>query len=742
MPIVPPSLDDRSYDDLVRDALARLPAHAPEYAHPVAGDPGRTLIELFAWLTDTLLYRANLVPERQRLVFLSLLGLPLRAARAASGLVSIQPVQPTNTPFLLAEGASVTGAEAFETRAPLLVLPMEGRVYVKRPITPGTEGVSQELVDELAELYGLEGKAPRPYASEPRYLGRAEKIDVVADTLDRSLWFAMLAPSAAAVAGVRAAFEAGLTVDGRDIPLEVSVGLVPSEQIPDTFSPEFLRTIGERRGTTLSWELSVRSEATGQVVMQRVTPSADATYGLATRGTVTLPLPRGVVLEAPTNDVRLSVNSGVGDVPPRMDDPKVAARLVCWVRMRVAAEATSLGVDWAGTNATPVEHRRTVRARVFGVSDGSADQIASLAATQIDAASLSVEVEEEGLGYRAWTLTDAIEAAGRDDGVFMIDAEAGLVRFGDGLRGRVPARGARFKASFRYGGGVAGNLPAGSLTAASGSTSPVYAGKLAVVQAVDTAGGVDAESLAQAERRIPAHLTHRDRAVTQADFRALAESTPGVAIGRVELMPGFKPHTRDRGIPGVVSVMVLPKVEGVTPPNPRPDRRLIETVYAWLDERRLIGTELYVIGCQYLPIGLAVRVEVRQGYDRDETLQAVVAAVRTFLWPLPPGGPYEDATGWPLQRPVRDREIEVVVARVPGVDEVIGVRLFRVEAGQWRIVPVSRLGVAELRLQPWELPELVGLDVGTGNRLPDTLDSVVETDDTPSVGVPVVPEVC
>lgn len=742
MPIVPPSLDDRSYDDLVREVLARIPAHAPEYAHPVAGDPGRTLVELFAWLTDTLLYRANLIPERQRLVFLSLLGLPLREARAATGLVSILPGQPTTSPFLLAEGATVSGAETFETRAPLLVLPLEGKVYVKRPITPGSEGVTQDLVDELAELYGLEGKSPRPYASEPRYLGVTETVELVAETLDRSLWFAMLAPDAASVAGIRAAIEAGLTVEGREIPLEISVGLVPSEQVPDTFSAEFLRTIGERRGTSLSWELSVRNESTGVVVMQRITPSVDATYGLATSGTVTLPLPRGVVLEAPTNDVRLSVSSGVGDVPPRIDDPKVAARLVCWVRMRLASDATRLGVDWAGTNVAPIEHRRTVKGRVFGVSDGSADQIASLAATQIDTTSLVLEVEEEGLGYRAWSLTDAIEAADRDDAAFMIDAEAGLVRFGDGIRGRIPARGARFKASFRYGGGTAGNLPASSLTAASGTTSPTFGGKLAVVQAVKTAGGVDAETIAAAERRIPAHLTHRDRAVTGDDFRALAKATPGVSIGRVEVMPGFKPHTRDQNIPGVVSVMVLPSQEEVAAPNPRPDRRLIETVYAWLDERRLIGTELYVIGCQYLQMGLAVRVEVREGYDRDETLQAVSEAVRTFLWPLPPGGPYEDADGWPLRRPIRDREIEVVVARVPGVDEVIGVRLFRIENNQWRVVPTSRLGVAELRLQPWELPELVGLDVGTSSRLPDTLDTVVETEDTPSVGVPVVPEVC
>ena len=89
MPILPPGLDDRRFDDLVEDLIARIPAHTPEWTNPRLGDPGRTLIELFAWLGDTLLYRANLIPERQRLVFLSLLGIGLKPARAATGTVCL-----------------------------------------------------------------------------------------------------------------------------------------------------------------------------------------------------------------------------------------------------------------------------------------------------------------------------------------------------------------------------------------------------------------------------------------------------------------------------------------------------------------------------------------------------------------------------------------------------------------------------------------------------------------------------
>jgi predicted phage baseplate assembly protein len=742
MPLVPPSLDDRAYDDLVKDVLARIPAHAPEYAHPVPGDPGRTLIELFAWLTDTLLYRANLVPERQRLVFLSLLGLPLRPAGAATGLVSVRTAQPTTLPFRLDAGAAVSGAQAFESREPVIVLPVEGRAFIKKPVTPGTGGISQDLVEDLVALYGLQGRNARPYATTQRFAGRAERVDLVQDTLDRSLWIALLAPDAASVAPIRAQLETGLTVDGRDIPLALSVGLVPSETIPDTFDARFLATMGERRGAQLVWEIGVRNESDGTVVLQRVVPSQDTTRGLSTRGVVQLPLPRGVVLDAPTNDVRVKVDAGVGDLAPRIDDPKLASRLVSWVRLQVAADVATLGVDWAGINAVPVEHRRTVTGRIVGTSNGAADQILSLGAGQVDVASLVVEVEEEGLGFRAWVVTDALEAAGRDDGAVQIDAEGGLIRFGDGVRGRIPARGARIKTSFRAGGGAAGNLAPGSLKDATGTTTPQYTGKLAVTQAVETQGGVDAETLAEAERRIPAHLTHRDRAVTTDDFAALARTTPGVDIGRVELLPQFKPHTRDTDVPGVVSVLVLPRQQSLLAPYPRPDRRLIEAVHAWLDARRVIGTELYVIGTQYKPVGVAVRVEVREGYDEDVTLRAVADAVRTFLFPLAPGGPYQPATGWPLGRPVRDREIEVVVARVPGVDEVIGLRLFEVVSGAWRRVRPASGDAAQIPLDLWALPELVGLDVGTTSPLPTTLAAAPETDPTPSIGIPVVPEVC
>src|SRR5579872_6283404 len=89
MPLPIATLDDRSYQDLVNEALARIPVHNPEWTNFNESDPGVTLLELFAFLTESLLYRANQIPDRNKLKFLSLLGVPLSPAASAQGLVAV-----------------------------------------------------------------------------------------------------------------------------------------------------------------------------------------------------------------------------------------------------------------------------------------------------------------------------------------------------------------------------------------------------------------------------------------------------------------------------------------------------------------------------------------------------------------------------------------------------------------------------------------------------------------------------
>src|SRR5262245_12095352 len=171
MPILPPSLDDRRFDDLVEDLIGRIPAHTPEWTNPRLGDPGRTLIELFAWLGDALLYRANLIPERQRLVFLSLLGLGLKPARAATGILGLSDAQPTERrATTLRPGGRVNGPVPFETLGEMTVLPVSGQAYIKRRLTDAEATQAGELIAGLARIHRITGSA-KGYQTLPVFDG-------------------------------------------------------------------------------------------------------------------------------------------------------------------------------------------------------------------------------------------------------------------------------------------------------------------------------------------------------------------------------------------------------------------------------------------------------------------------------------------------------------------------------------------------------------------------------------------
>jgi hypothetical protein len=76
MPIKLPNLDDRAYGDLVQEAISAIPNLAPAWTDHNPSNPGIALVELFAWLTEMILYRTNQVPERSYEVFLKLLNGP------------------------------------------------------------------------------------------------------------------------------------------------------------------------------------------------------------------------------------------------------------------------------------------------------------------------------------------------------------------------------------------------------------------------------------------------------------------------------------------------------------------------------------------------------------------------------------------------------------------------------------------------------------------------------------------
>jgi hypothetical protein len=735
MPLIPPSLDDRSYDDLVQDLLANIPAHTPEWTNPQPGDPGRTLLELFAWLADTILYRANLIPERQRIAFLKLLGEPMQAAAAATGLLSLSLDPASVTPVGIIAPANISGSVPFETLGEIDLLPITAQAYIKAPLSSEQQAQSMPLLAGLKQLYNL-STLPAGYSTTAVFtnnLADPNGIDVANTTTDSSLWLALLVSKPENLDAVRNAL-------GQNSEHILNVGFVPAISVPGLYSD-----VGPPAAVQATWQMSQPAPSPGQpVAYTSLKVIDDTTQGLTVSGVVRLMLPQSSLIGAPSNVVRSDPQAGVGMKPPRIDDPSIAARLLTWVRL---SAQSSLKVSWLGVNAVQIDQRKTYNSIVIGVSDGSANQQFALGQSQVDPTSFQLEVDMPGLGFQLWQQVDDLAILQGPVPAYTLDPEAGTVTFGNQLQGMIVPAGRRIRVrTMRAGGGAAGNLPAGSLTSiqAFDASGRQIAQPITVQQPVSTTGGADAETLDLAEQRIPSLLQNQDRAVTASDYSNLARNVPGANVARAEVLPLFKPQTRTPNVPGVVSVMVIPGKEGVLNPCPRADRPMLETVYQYLNPRRPVAAEMYVVASEYVGLGIAVAVEVKTGYGLLQVSQAVENALRSYLWPLSPGG--TDNTGWLLGRHVRSLELEVILSLVPGVIVVNGLNLFqKLTSGAYQQLATDATGRSELDLQSWQLPEVLDVNVatgpdGSGIAVPTSLTPVPETDTT--VAVPVVPNVC
>ena len=107
MPLPAPNLDDRSFQDILDEARRRIPQYCPEWTDHNLSDPGITLLELFAWMTDMLLYRLNRVPDKNHIKFLDLIGVRLQPARPATADLTFRLTAPQTEDVVIPEGTEV-----------------------------------------------------------------------------------------------------------------------------------------------------------------------------------------------------------------------------------------------------------------------------------------------------------------------------------------------------------------------------------------------------------------------------------------------------------------------------------------------------------------------------------------------------------------------------------------------------------------------------------------------------------
>ena len=80
MPLPIPTLDDRTFDQLVDEAKTLIPKHFPAWTDHNFSDPGIAFMELFAFLIENAIYQINRVPDRSLEHFASLLGVARTSA--------------------------------------------------------------------------------------------------------------------------------------------------------------------------------------------------------------------------------------------------------------------------------------------------------------------------------------------------------------------------------------------------------------------------------------------------------------------------------------------------------------------------------------------------------------------------------------------------------------------------------------------------------------------------------------
>ena len=107
MALISPILDNRSYEQLREELLRRIPVYTPEWTDHNETDPGIALLELFAYLGESLLYRFNQIPDTTKIEFLRLLGVRPRPARAGDGAARRRP--PSSPPACRSRGRPRSG---------------------------------------------------------------------------------------------------------------------------------------------------------------------------------------------------------------------------------------------------------------------------------------------------------------------------------------------------------------------------------------------------------------------------------------------------------------------------------------------------------------------------------------------------------------------------------------------------------------------------------------------------------
>jgi predicted phage baseplate assembly protein len=620
------NLDDRGFQDLVNEARLRIAQTCPEWTEHNVSDPGITLIELFSWMTEMVIYRMNRIPDKLHVALMELLAIKLEPPTAARADVRFR-----------------------------LAAPVAETVDIPRGTEVGTLRTPSEesIVFQTAEDHSIPHARPTAYGVEK---GRAVKDVGVADGVARPKGPDQLPFSSPPVVGE--ALYIGFDQSLARLLMQVDVDC--SQARGAGVDPE---------DPPLRWEVSSAEGPGGwaecDVLLDR---TGGFNYG---SGIVELQLPAG------HDQATVAGHRGYW-LRCRLDD-----------RTRSGAQAATFShppeiysITAAPLGALiPVAHSMAIDGEILGESDGTPGQAFRLRYAPVlppdEDETLEIHDPETG-AWQRWARRESFADSKPDDLHYTLDLASGEVALGPAIRsgeggwrqyGGIPPKGARLRLTrYRHGGGRRGNVAPGSLTVLK-SAIPYVA---SVVNPAAASGGVDPESLESARSRASMEIRTRYRAVTAQDFEFLcAEASPRVARAICLEPPDSV---------GVARIHMVPRIEPADRPlsyaELLPDQDLMTDVATYLDERRLVGTRVELLPARYRGVSVVVNLQAALNADPRRVEEDVTHALYTYLNPVVGGALEGLGDGWGFGRALNQGELYGVIHAVDGVDFVKVLRIY------------------------------------------------------------------
>jgi predicted phage baseplate assembly protein len=575
MTLPTPTLDDRRFQDIVDEAKRLIPRYCPEWTDHNLSDPGVAIIELFAWMTELILYRQNQVPDLHYTRFLDLMGIRLFPPAAAWTELAFWLSAPQATPVTVRAG---TQAGTIRTEQE------ESTVFM-------TDGDLQIVPPSLTHCVTA--------AKGGQYEDHWDELRIPGETVT---CFRSVSPDDAIYFG----FDAGLPNNIVRLELKArveGVGVDPKR-------PPW------------AWEAWTGEEWAPARIYR------DSTGGLNQDGEIVLIMPgdHDALTVGPQRSfwLRCRMTAPVGDQPGYRDSPKVSSLTVVGLGGVMGAHHAQpvVGESLGRSDGTPDQRFRVRRTPVLPRAKEEAVVVNTGGASS---------VWEEVPDFSGSGPEDAHFTWDGNTGEI---AFGPLIRYSDGRsvqHGAIPPIGAGIGVTgYRVGGGTRGNVGAGTLTVL--KTSIPFVGR--VENLASARGGVDAETVENAKIRGPLSLRTGQRAVTVHDFERLTlEAAPSVA--RARCLPPAQPGGPVRVL--VVPRVDLPP-ERLQLDDLALPADLVQAVSEYLDARRILTTSVEITTPFYQGLTVVARVRGTAGADPELIRDRLLDALYAYINPLT-GGP-------------------------------------------------------------------------------------------------------